>query len=110
MSHTKGPWKTQELPSPVFGRDGSHVDNTVGVYSDNSARTICKIGGLLDKNTNANARLITAAPELLEALEDAEFIMRKLAIHPHDGPMFRDTLKRSVEMATAAIAKARGNQ
>ena len=53
----------------------------------------------------ANARLISAAPDLLDALEDAEFLLRKAGNIP--GPM-RDSFNRSASDARAAIAKARG--
>lgn len=51
----------------------------------------------------ANARLIAAAPDLLSALQDAEFLLRKAA--QFAGPM-QDSFMRSAEDARAAIAKA----
>ena len=60
---------------------------------------------VVGENTEANAWLIAAAPELLEALEDAEFLLRKFAAYP--GPM-QDSAKRSSEDARAAITKAKG--
>ena len=54
----------------------------------------------------ANARLISAAPDLLDALEDAEFLLRKAGNIP--GPM-QDSFKRSANDARRAIAKARGD-
>ena len=53
----------------------------------------------------ADALLFAAAPELLDALEDAEFLLRKAGSIP--GPM-QDSFKRSASDARAAIAKARG--
>ena len=52
-----------------------------------------------------NAKLFAAAPDLLDALEDAEFLLRKAGNIP--GPM-QDSFKRSASDARAAIAKARG--
>ncbi len=49
--HTKGPWKTKELM--VYAEDGNGV-------------TIASV------NSEANARLIAAAPELLAACEEAQ--------------------------------------
>lgn len=54
----------------------------------------------------ANARLISAAPDLLDALEDAEFLLIKAGNIP--GPM-QDSFKRSANDARSAIAKARGD-
>ena len=53
----------------------------------------------------ADALLFAAAPDLLDALEDAEFLLRKAGNIP--GPM-QDSFKRSANDARAAIAKARG--
>ena len=53
----------------------------------------------------AKARLIAASPEMLAALEDAEFLLRKAGLIA--GPM-RDSFNRSASDARAAIAKAIG--
>ena len=52
------------------------------------------------------ANLIAAAPELLEALKDAELLLRKAGLMA--GPM-RDGFNRSASDARDAIAKAEGN-
>jgi hypothetical protein len=57
------------------------------------------------EDNKANARLISAAPEMLEALQDAEFLLRKAGLMA--GPM-RDSFNRSASDARAAIAKATG--
>ena len=51
----------------------------------------------------SNADLISAAPDLLAALKDAEFLLRKAGIMA--GPM-KDSFNRSASDARAAIAKA----
>jgi hypothetical protein len=53
----------------------------------------------------ANMNLISSAPDLLAALEDAEFLLRKAGLMA--GPM-RDSFNRSASDARAAIAKAMG--
>jgi hypothetical protein len=50
-------------------------------------------------------RLTAQNKELLAALEDAEFLLRKAGQFP--GPM-QDSFKRSAEDARQAIAKAKG--
>ncbi len=52
------------------------------------------------------ARLIASAPELLEALENAEFLLRKLAINPREIGRMTDSLKRAGDDMRAAIARA----
>lgn len=76
MKHTPGPWKDDGHMNVIVETDGT------------SATQICCVYG---RNGIANACLIAAAPELLEALE---------AIVEH----FGDPLK----VALPAIAKARG--
>jgi hypothetical protein len=53
----------------------------------------------------ANARLISSAPDLLAALEAAEFLLSKEPLWA--GPM-RDSFKNCASNARAAIEKARG--
>jgi hypothetical protein len=53
-----------------------------------------------------HADLIAAAPEMLAALKDAEFLLRKAGLMA--GPM-RDSFNRSASDAREAIAKAEGN-
>lgn len=89
--HTSGPWRTHltddtlvidAVGVPVATMDGNYID---GSHS----------------NIEANARLIAAAPDLLEALE-------KILVSDREGypncNLFSDDLAR----AKAAIAKAKG--
>lgn len=57
MKHTKGPWRVGDAGHAVFGAKYS------GVHPD---APITIVQGLANK---ANARLIAAAPELLQLLE-----------------------------------------
>ena len=50
-----------------------------------------------------NVRLEAANARLREALEDAEFLMRKLAINPNEISAMKDSLVRSAESARAAL-------
>lgn len=64
MSFTKGPWKRQPA---------SNLNPSVGIFAEHGPFVAQTVGG----NDEANAHLIAAAPELLEALksltEAAEF-------------------------------------
>ena len=98
-SFTPGPWHLRS--------NGKHDgDRTV----TSATQDICNMNGGANDNSTvyANARLIAAAPELLEALIDAEFLMRKVSINWKEAASMLDSLKRSAEDARAAIAKANG--
>ena len=100
--HTPGPWQ----PS-TFGF------NRLEVWAGHDAR-ICIVDNFLDVGVaEANARLISAAPDLLAALEAAVRTIRSwqgagLAVDVEAG--LWDLYQASGEMVTinSAIAKARG--
>jgi len=93
-TYTPGPWAMDA------GTDGA-------VVYDPSAGTIAQIP--IDLRANrANARLIAAAPDLLEALEFFEREMVKAQGFPEIAG--RSGLSASLINARAALAKARGNQ
>ena len=90
MSHTPGPWKVAEN---LFGNTASYeVYANVETKSGKGGYTrICQI---TPRDQKANARLIAAAPELLEALEKC---LGFVVAHPQ----FTEDLRN-------LIAKARG--
>lgn len=82
---------------------GEWVSKGCEIYNLNTGKTIARtdIGGT-DEQTEANARLIAAAPELLEALED---ILRKMNL------LILPTERRNskiYQQAKQAINKAKG--
>jgi hypothetical protein len=89
--HTKGPWKfgssndDSVYKRNIGGSDGYHV----AVASSRE-----------DDEVDANARLIAAAPDLLEALQS----IVDMDVAYQRGPKVED----AVEVARAAIAKATG--
>ena len=88
--HTPGPWTqgTSENGVECVWLDG-HTESVRGMGDD---------GTWIDCNTEANARLIAAAPELLESLKSA---IARQAYRPGEGPDWW-------EQGRAAIAKATG--
>ena len=90
MSHTPGPWKVAEN---LFGNTASYeVYANVETKSGKGGYTrICQI---TPRDQKANARLIAAAPEMLEALENC---LGFVVAHPQ----FTEDLRN-------LIAKARG--
>ena len=101
--HTPGPWK-------IFDGWGASRDRPVVVDSipdiDGKcvANCICHVASSND-NAEANARLIAAAPDLLEALECMVIGAAACAI-PH--PKERQVLQDAVNIAQSAIRKAKG--
>jgi hypothetical protein len=88
--HTPGPWEANK-----YGSRAAHwqVDKT------DSERVIASM--TRGEDAEANARLIAAAPELLEALEG---ILFELGLNGGATPPDSDPCK----LARAAIAKAKG--
>ena len=85
--HTPGPWRydTNEFSSYLVGADGSIIAG--GEPHE----------GYMD-GKNPDERLIAAAPDLLEALED---LLHQAKFYKHEGGW-------DFEQARAAIAKATG--
>lgn len=97
--HTPGPWE--------FASSGKGVRY---IYASNRpqpiARPFTDLGRIPKDEFEANARLIAAAPELLDALEDlANDISERFDM---DDPSTNPGIRRAVEAARAALAKARG--
>lgn len=89
-THTPGPWHIGIRPGPiVYGQQGEQVANL----------RLPMVGA--DEN-RANARLIAAAPELMELLETA--VLRIAMANAEGVPILSAWLPE----AQAAIARARG--
>lgn len=75
---------------------------------DQNIDFICTIDGV-NTNAHANARLISAAPEMLDALERLiPWACKALADGVHRGCAAPNDLDAAINYARAAIAKARG--
>lgn len=96
-SHTPGPWRFDEEHNEIVGRPewGCIRFRVKGEWSVASVETDCGS----DAEVEANARLIAAAPELLDALRSAVGAMEVL-----DHPKGYGALLK----AQNAIAKAEG--
>lgn len=96
--HTPGPWATEGN-----GRYYASVRAPSRMVADMRI-----IGGAVDAENTANARLIAAAPDLLEALETMVDLQGKAA---SGFPLSENELREwavANYTARAAIAKARG--
>jgi alkylated DNA repair dioxygenase AlkB len=99
--HTHGPWHWQE-GTPVITRGWNGKQCTVATVFSNLAwheDSYCA-----SRESGANARLIAAAPELLDALQDL-FGADMEHVLMGDG---KDDQIQAIAKARAAIAKATG--
>ena len=97
MSHTPGPWSIHETKG-----NGGNISDRVEIAGPEEGRRkhlVASIYGFKLPEGQANARLIAAAPELYGALVD----LIGFLFH---GKKDRQTILR----ATAALAKARGEE
>ena len=110
-THTPGPWEIK------LSRDDEGTLCHIGT-PDKIARCgqhVCQINGWgfdydADKEQQANARLIAAAPDMLEALEEAIKCGMVPSSSVKDGGAARHSRQVAVaDMIRAAIAKATGN-
>ena len=105
MAHTPGPWKVAEN---LFGNTASYeVYANVETKSGKGGYTrICQI---TPRDQKANARLIAAAPELLEALEwYAENVLNCRKITAEGDKARHDLDHDGGKRARMALEKARG--
>lgn len=96
-THTPGPW-VFDWGMKINGVTKDYIVGPVDSYNDILTVAIIKN---VNEESEANARLIAAAPELLEVLEAAK-------AHMEDPYPAGDDLSHILTRADAAIAKARG--
>lgn len=96
--HTPGPWFTHEV---------KHGDHWVG-NDEADIATVEGFGPDLAAESAANARLIAAAPELLEALESLLYSARQVSVYVHGEGSDEEAsdLESAIRSAAAAIALA----
>jgi hypothetical protein len=95
-THTLGPWRCKP-----YWTNRSHTEAPNGIHVfDGDSRLVA------DVQYEANARLITAAPELLKPIERLVYD----ASGNQDNPMIRHKTFATIEQARSIIAKATGRQ
>ena len=103
MKHTPGPWRIGTAPP-----NGEQAIGTIRGMMVAVATT----GVGMEKETLANARLIAAAPELLEALKLAANALDKMGDMPYSDASthawFSLDCENIVENSKSLIAKATG--
>ena len=98
QKHTPGPWTTIEAKNFYLGYPG-----TVEIHApdwDALAVVHVETNGKPSEEGEANARLITAAPDLLEVLRSLTAVARRYLPDYDEHP--------EIQAADAAIAKATG--
>jgi hypothetical protein len=97
MKHTPGPWTqdTDDIIDPVYQMSLGQQWRAVGLSDEDGFASVIALCH------PANAKLIAAAPEMLEALEA---IIAKFNENPDD----LETMDAGIKIAEAAIAKATG--
>ena len=104
VTHTLGPWT-----EPRHYRDSKGTLMEIAIYGGPHARTICAISpraNVSAEEQEANAQLIAAAPQLLEALERVTELAGDA--YANDAESARVLLDASADIARAAIRAARG--
>ena len=120
MAHTPGPWDWEPegdgencASEPyVYAQNVDHRDGSQPIIALCYVPTSLEnryYGVDVDSEEVDNARLIAAAPELLEALEAVELLARDLLLKIDGGKSERNgCLPCEISQARAAIAKAKG--
>lgn len=102
VKHTPGPWRVREVTK--LHADGSTTLEAHEVRGGN--RVI-----VVDVTEEADARLIAAAPEMLDALDHIGGLSRALrqgGPDPMDLQGLSDALEEAVDLANALVARAEG--
>jgi hypothetical protein len=97
--HTPGPWSIHPRSATSVMAEGMGIASCAG-HSDNKKDPVA-----LCLEQEANARLIAAAPDMLEALEFSAYVIERLE---NDLKKFRPGTYSGSNKARAAIAKAKG--
>ncbi len=108
MAHTPGPWVAQRDWESVFSPDPEELEfymkrPITAIRSLTADKDVALCHDLFEFNPD-DARLMAAAPDLLEALEEL--------LHAPDPDEVEDfaSLYRAITKAHAAIAKAKGER
>lgn len=105
--HTPGPWKIEGYyPHSNIALPASKLHFAVRDEHSNVMALTGGVGEADHYESEANAALIAAAPELLAALETC---LRNSELRRTSGVESGPVIEREIETARAAIAKATGN-
>lgn len=95
-THTPGPWETKRAATPeAFPQFGVYAENGNG----HDLAHVVSHGTARHAETEANARLIAAAPEMLEALRNVAEIMSGADYSHVKADMVRAICRRAISKA-----------
>lgn len=94
--HTKGNWK-------YLKHDDWGKQYVIEIYVDNDPKIFIGVVDVLNENHLDNANLITAAPDMLAALERASRVISNFMLDHSDTPSCD-----AIEQIQSAIRKAKG--
>ena len=104
VKHTPGPWRVSPLDGRTCGPSRLLISNGTEV----SQLQAVAIVTLRTGETDANARLIAAAPDLLDACRMAHAALRHYQEHLNAGQFNSVEDKDAIDYCADAIAKAEG--
>ena len=110
FGHTKGPWMAASAPSgvvgwPIVGPMGKSIASVSWMPKPPDVPD--EAYKVFRRGCEANARLIAAAPDLLEALTGIEGILATAESNASGNPEW-EAVSAKINAARAAIAKATG--
>jgi len=110
MDYTKGEWKINELPTSEYPNGVTSYGLKISIQSEDNPRGICYltdrfISSPKEEEMLANAHLISACPDMYEALKKLTTIVRDLELKGQDTIRYPELYQ-----AEKALAKAEGKQ
>ena len=108
--HTTGPWVIRNGSDIFTPLGAANAEGIEAPSNDGWMIADCDMGSLSFDEVTANARLIAAAPDLLEALIQAEERLCVAEYHLDRGEDDSIRFESEILDARAAIAKARGDK
>ena len=104
LKHTPGPWRVEGHRRVGLDLTGHIISHGINAYGDGPEGYVCNTSG----TTDANARLIAAAPQLKDALIDMLDHYVGL-VNSGDAGNWNPETETKVIAARAAIAAATGD-
>lgn len=98
IKHTQGPWN--------IANKGNEVNGFIAVETAKGKYILCD--GLTEQEKKANAALIITAPDLLEALKEAEALYSEYGLQAN--PKYADRVGPWINATRQAINKAENKE